>query len=175
MSRIATTDQTLIDRIGLNDTDAFEELYRQYWHSLFIYSFRKLQAHADAKKIVRTIFIDLWEMRHTIPVDFSISEHFYTEVRKQVIKSLSEKVANASDADCVAEKFSTEFTVNSLLAARKPITKQYTVVNKRSELMRQESAHMQMTGQTALPGIKWVLQSLTNKISLTNLLSYPKN
>lgn len=174
MSRIATTDQALVDRLGLNDTDAFETIYRQYWHSLYLYSYRKLQSAEDAKKIVRTLFINLWEMRDTIPASFSLSEFFYTEVRKQVVKSLSEKMTGSKDADYVAQKFSGEFTVNSLLAARKPVRKVCRVHDSPVELIRQQQ-YQYGPGQNSLAGIKWVLNSLTNKISLTNLLSYPKN
>ncbi len=174
MSRIATPDQARVDRLGLNDTDAFETIYRQYWHSLYLYSYRKLRSTEDAKKIVRTLFINLWEMRMEIPANFSLSEYFYTEVRKQVVRSLSEKMTERENADYVAQKFSGEFTVNSLLAARKPVRKAYQAHNSPVELMRQQQ-YQYGSGQNSLAGIKWVLHSLTNKISLTNLLTYPKN
>ena len=175
MSRILTTDQALIDRLSLNDTDAFEELYRQFWHSLYLYSYRKLQSSTDAKKIVSTIFVQLWEKRHSLPVTFSLSEYLYSEVRKMVVKSLSEKLAENSDQECLEKRFSNEFSVQSLLAARKPISRQYTVINKTSELMRQEAGQTGIEAQTTLSTVKWLLQSFTNKLSLINLLSYPKN
>ncbi len=175
MSRILTTDQTLIDRLSLNDTDAFEELYRQYWHSLYLYCLKKLQSPADAKKIVRTIFIDIWERRHSLPVSFSLPQHLYAEVRQMVVKSLSEKLATSEDQECVEKRFSHEFSVQSLLAARKPISGRYTVINKPSELIRQQTGQTGVAGQTTLATMKWMLQSFTNKISITNILSYTKN
>ncbi len=175
MSRILTTDQALIDRLGLDDTDAFEELYRQYWHSLYLYSYRKLQSRTDAKKIVSSIFIELWEKRRSLPVTFSLPQHLYAEVRRLVVKSLSEKLADNSDHTCLEKRFSNEFSVQSLLAARKPISGQYTVINKPSELMRQHAGQTGIGAQTTISTVKWLLQSFTNKLSLINLLSYPKN
>ena len=92
-----------------------------------------------------------------------------------VVKSLSEKLAENSDQECLEKRFSNEFSVQSLLAARKPISRQYTVINKTSELMRQEAGQTGIEAQTTLSTVKWLLQSFTNKLSLINLLSYPKN
>ena len=44
MSRILIEDQTLIDRLVINDTDAFEELYLRYWSGLYLYCVKKLQS-----------------------------------------------------------------------------------------------------------------------------------
>ena len=175
MSRILTTDQSLIDRLSLNDTDAFEELYRQYWHSLYLYCLKKLQSPTDAKKIVRTIFINLWEQRHSLPVSFSLPQHLYAEVRQLVVKSLSENLATSEDQECVEKRFSHEFSVQSLLAARRPISGRYTVINKPSELIRQQTGQTGVAAQTTLATMKWMLQSFTNKISITSILSYTKN
>ncbi len=175
MSRILTPDQSLVDRLVLDDTEAFEELYRHYWHSLYRYSVRKLQSPADAKKIVRTIFIELWEQRHSLPVSFSLSQHLYAEVRKLVVKSLSEKLEQPGAHEIIEKRFGQEFSVESLLAARKPISGKYTVINTRSELIRQQTGQNGMAAQTTLSTVKWLLQSFTNKLSIINLLSYPKN
>lgn len=175
MSRILTNDQTLIDRLSLNDTTAFEELYRHYWHSLYLYCLKKLQSPKDAKIIVRTIFIDIWEKRHTLPVSFSLSKHLYEEVRKAVIKSLSQKLANTNDHACIEKRLIIEFSVQSLQAARKPVTNKYTVINKPSELIRQQTGQIGTENYNTLATVKWMFQSLTDKLSRSNILSYPKN
>lgn len=175
MSRISTTDQILIDRLLLNDTDAFEELYRQYWHSLYIYSLKKLQSPTDAKKIVRTIFIELWQQRQTLPESFSLSQHLYSEVRKMVVKSLSEKLVETKDHELIEKRFTKEFSVSSLLAARMPVSGKYTIINTPNELIRQQTGQSGIAAHTTLSTVKWLLQSFTNKLSILNLLSYPKN
>jgi DNA-directed RNA polymerase specialized sigma24 family protein len=175
MSRNLTTDQTLIDRLSLNDTDAFEELYRQYWHGLYLYSLKKLQSREDAKIIVRTIFIDLWEKRDSLPVSFSLSKFFYEEVRKTVVKCLSKKLAEQNDIVWFENKLSAEFSVQSLQAARKPVTRKYAMINKRSELIRQQTGQAGTEHYNTFATVKWMFQSLTDKLSITNFLSYPKN
>lgn len=175
MSRILTNDQTLIDRLRLNDTDAFEELYYHYWHGLYLYCLKKLRSSEDAKIVVRTIFIDLWEKRHSFPVSFSLNQHLYQEVRKTVVKHLSEKLATTNDPACLEKVLLTEFSVQSLQAARNPVTKKYTVINKPSELIKQQTGQAGMEHYNTLATVKWVFQSITDKLSITNILSYPKN
>ena len=92
-----------------------------------------------------------------------------------VVKSLSEKLATSEDQECVEKRFSHEFSVQSLLAARRPISGRYTVINKPSELIRQQTGQTGVAAQTTLATMKWMLQSFTNKISITSILSYTKN
>lgn len=171
-SRIFIEDQTLVDRLSLNDTEAFEELYRRHWHGLYIYCLKKLHSSQDAKIIVRDIFRDIWEKRDSLPVSFSLSRHLYQEVRNQVIKCLNQKLA----AECkqIESWLPDEFKAESLQAAKRPVRNKYTVINSRSELMRQEAIHA-TTETNTLDTIKLMVHSLTAKLSLTNILSYPKN
>ena len=68
MSRNFTPDKILIDQLLLNDTEAFEELYHRHCYPLYNYCNEKLNSPADARAIVRDIFIGLWEKRQTLPV-----------------------------------------------------------------------------------------------------------
>jgi len=174
MSRIFTEDQVLIDRLGINDTDAFEELYRRYWYGLYRYCLKKLHSEPDARIIVRDIFITIWQNRETLPVSFSISKYLYEEVRNRVIKCLNEKLTDTNLNVCIEQWLSSEFTVQSLQAARKPVRNNYTVINKPSELIRQQTGQIGIENNT-IDSIKWMFQSLTAKLSLNNLLSYTKN
>ena len=121
MSRNYSSDQELIDKLTLNDTLAFEELYRRYWYNLYSYSLKKLHSSDDARKIVRNIFIQLWENRHRNPVDFSISQHLYSHVRMAVVECLNERLNNAADQELIAETLLNSFSVEALEPARKPV------------------------------------------------------
>ncbi len=175
MRRIFADDQTLIDRLGLNDTEAFEELYRRYWYSLYVYCLKKLYSPSDAKIIVRDIFIDIWEKRHSLPSSFSISKHLYEEVRKTVIECLSKKLADTNTNVFFKNRLLAEFSAQALQAARIPVTSKNRVINKPSELMRQQSVYTDVHDYTALSAMKWLFHSFATKLSIHNLLSYSKN
>jgi len=122
------------------------------------------------------IFISIWEKRNEIPVTFSISRHLYTEVRKQVVKSLNSKLADQDEAACVETWLSKEFSIESLQAAKNPVCNKIRIINKPSEVVRQQTNMMNKTeGQSTLEHIKWIFHSLTNRLSLTNIMSYYKN
>lgn len=171
-SRIFIDEQILLDRLNLNDTEAFEELYRRHWHGLYVYCLKKLHSSRDAKIIVRDIFRDIWEKRNSLPVSFSLSRYLYQEVRNQVIKCLNQKLA--LECTQIESWLPDEFSAESLQAAKKPVRNKYTVINSRSELMKQEAIHASVETNT-LDTIKLMIHSLSAKLSLANILSYPKN
>ncbi len=121
MSRNFTTDQVLIDQLLLDDTDAFEELYRRYWYALYVYCIKKLHSPDDAKCIVRDLFIELWKERKSWPISFSVSQHLYDGVRKAVIKSLSRALESSNNIEIIGEKILPEFSIQSLQQARQPV------------------------------------------------------
>jgi len=123
MGRNFTPDQELIDRLLLNDTLAFEELYRRYWYSLYSYCSKKLRSSEDARGIVRRIFIDLWENRHSTPVDFSISQHLYSKVRLAVVESLTARLDSITEDELIDEEVLTSFSVKALEPARQPVVR----------------------------------------------------
>jgi DNA-directed RNA polymerase specialized sigma24 family protein len=88
MSRNFVSDQVLLTNLRLNDPKAFEELFRRYWHILYIYSLRKLRSSDEARQIIRNLFKELWEKRQLWPADFSLSTYLYAGIRKAVLTRL---------------------------------------------------------------------------------------
>ena len=121
MSRNFTPDEKLIDRLLLDDTTAFEELHHRYCFSLYQYCAGKLKSPEDAKRIVRDLFISIWDQRHSLPVDFSLSYYLYSEVRKAVVKCLNEKAKDESAAELIEKEIIPGFSVAELMKARQPV------------------------------------------------------
>jgi DNA-directed RNA polymerase specialized sigma24 family protein len=122
MSRNFTPDETLIDRLLLNDTEAFEEIHHRYAMYLYSYSLNKLGSKEDARKITRDIFIALWESRTTLPVNFSISYHLYAAVRREVIRYVYEKTGEAPDWATIEKQIIPGFQLARLQSARQPVS-----------------------------------------------------
>ena len=121
MRRNFTPDQTLIDKLLLDDTLAFEELSRRYCYPLYTYCMSKLNSKEDSKRIVRNIFIALWENRSELSVNFSISVHLYTEVRKAVVQCINVKLNKEIDIPVIEERIIPGFSLIELNKARLPI------------------------------------------------------
>lgn len=88
MSRNSTADQTLTERLVFNDTKAFEELYHRYWYSLYFFGLRKLQCTNEARQMVKTVFVDLWQRRHSLIASMHLAQYLYEEGKKDAAKRL---------------------------------------------------------------------------------------
>jgi DNA-directed RNA polymerase specialized sigma24 family protein len=122
MSRNFTPDETLIDKLLLDDTDAVEELHRRYCYPLYKYCNEKLDSPGDARRITRDIFISLWENRHRLPVGYSISFHLYTEVRKAVVRCVNEKLLDKENIPVIEKQIIPGFSLDYLQKARQPVS-----------------------------------------------------
>jgi hypothetical protein len=120
ISRNFIPEQTLLDRLPFDDTTALEELSRRYCYSLYVYCMSKLNSKEDAKRIVRNIFIALWEDRFSLPVNFSLSLHLYTQVRKAVVQCINTKLNNEKDAMLIEQGIIQGFSATELQKAKLP-------------------------------------------------------
>jgi DNA-directed RNA polymerase specialized sigma24 family protein len=123
MSRNFTPEQTLIDKLPFGDEAALEELSRRYSYSLYSYCMTKLNSPEDAKRIVRNIFISLWESRDTLPDNFSLPVHLYTEVRKAVVQCVNGKLKTSSNIPAIEKQILPGFSVSELQKAKQPVNK----------------------------------------------------
>jgi DNA-directed RNA polymerase specialized sigma24 family protein len=164
-SRNFVSDQELVDRLLLNDTDAFEELYRRYWHSLYIYSLKKLLSSEDARNIVKDIYIDLWENRHNWPADFSVARHLYSAVRTAVVKCVHDKLANGEDIEMIQQHIIPGFTLESLQTARKPVSLQQPTPDKYPTVTSTHLENQKGYRYNPIDGLKWLLQIVNSKLN----------
>lgn len=126
MSRNFIPEETLVDRLAINDTEAFEELHHRYCVSLYTYCVRKLNSPTEAKRIVREIFVSLWENRNALPVNFSISKHLYAEVRRKVIESINKNLQEDEPVLNIEENIIPGFNVMQLRKAKAPVKTSFT-------------------------------------------------
>jgi hypothetical protein len=121
MSRNFTPEQDLIDKLPFGDGAALEELSRRYSFPLYSYCVSKLNSPEDAKRIVRNIFISLWENRDRIPENFQLSVHLYTEVRKAVVQCINSKLKTSTNIPAIEKKVLPGFSIQELQKAKKPV------------------------------------------------------
>jgi DNA-directed RNA polymerase specialized sigma24 family protein len=60
------SDQELIQLLGANDRDAFEQLYERHWFELYQSAFYLLRETNAAKDILQDVFLWVWENRGAI-------------------------------------------------------------------------------------------------------------
>jgi len=113
MSRNFTADQILTERLIINDTKAFEELYRRYWYSLYFFGLRKLQSKEESKHLVQNIFVDLWQQRHSFTASFHLAQHLYEEGKRDVSNRLDQRITSFNDSDLIETDMLSETNIES--------------------------------------------------------------
>lgn len=167
ISRNFIPEQALIDRLLADDASAMEELTRRYCYSLYKYCMDKLNSKEDSKRIVRNIFIALWEDRQTLPADFSLSTHLYTQVRKGVVQCINNKLNSTADVSNIEENIIPEFSAKALQKAKQPVTTLYAKksVHQPSAVMHrsyEESWWGKYTPNVSLKNLKHALLNMVN-------------
>ncbi len=60
------THKMLLEGLKNGDHDAYKAVFDLYWDPLFSYALRKIKSSEDAKEIVQSLFLQLWEGRERI-------------------------------------------------------------------------------------------------------------
>lgn len=80
----AERDTRLLELLKEGSAEAFEEIFRKYWHSLYLKARSKTMSHDEAEEIVQSIFSTLWEKRSSIFITH-LSFYLHTAVRNRII------------------------------------------------------------------------------------------
>ncbi len=77
------------------ENSAVEEIYKQcfdqYFEKLFSYAFTILKDNAEAKDIVQSAFVRLWEKRMEVNMSASAQSYLYTSVHRLALNSIRNK------------------------------------------------------------------------------------
>lgn len=80
----ADRDTRLLEQLKKGSAEAFEEIFRKYWHSLYLKARSRMMSHDEAEEIVQSIFSTLWEKRATTIIS-QLSFYLHTAVRNRII------------------------------------------------------------------------------------------
>src|ERR1700754_3206774 len=89
----AKRDTLLLARLSEGSVEAFEEIFRKYWHTLYLKARSKTMSHDEAEEIVQSIFSTLWEKRCTIVITH-LPYYLNAAVKNRVIDRVREKATH---------------------------------------------------------------------------------
>ncbi|WP_443938300.1 RNA polymerase sigma factor [Pedobacter sp. MW01-1-1] len=101
MKKECWDDYQLIDRLHLDDADAFEVVFKNFKPKLYNFSWRFLRNKAQCEEVVQETFIKLWINRKKLDHNFSLAPYVFTIARRLTLNSLR----NRSTASLAIEKF----------------------------------------------------------------------
>lgn len=91
MSYRIKSDKELVVLLNDNNEGAFRELYLRYKDRLWNYIFAFLKAGDESDDLIQEIFIQLWELRHSINPELSLSAFIYTIAKNKVLNYFRDK------------------------------------------------------------------------------------
>jgi RNA polymerase sigma-70 factor (family 1) len=78
------TDEILLQLLKADNDKAFKEIYSRYWKSVFESAYHRLANKEVAKELVQTIFLRIWEKRHSIQIHH-LHSYLQTAIKNSII------------------------------------------------------------------------------------------
>ena len=75
------SDLDLIELIRQGESNAFQELYKRYWRSLYQKARQKVKAEPDAGDLVQDVFVSLWKGRASLHIRDSVGAYLFTVLK----------------------------------------------------------------------------------------------
>jgi RNA polymerase sigma-70 factor (ECF subfamily) len=115
----------MIDAIKRGDEFAFEQAYIAHRSRVYGYFLKKAKDPEDARDLLQTTFLKLWQYRQSLSTEYLIEQHIFQIARTVFIDHLRKqnrraKLRNINADDVPATQYthlSTEFDVRSRLGA----------------------------------------------------------
>ena len=90
------SDAVLAKLLQTGDEEAFQAIYRKYWHPLLVVARKKLYSQENAEELIQDLFVDLWERRETIQIE---------ELKKYLFGAVKYKILNHIKALLIRQKY----------------------------------------------------------------------
>jgi RNA polymerase sigma-70 factor (ECF subfamily) len=84
-------EELLLKNLRKGSEEAFEQIFKAYWHPLYTIARSKVQSHEEAEEIIQSIFSTIWEKKETLLIT-NLSHYLQACVRNRVINHIRLKV-----------------------------------------------------------------------------------
>lgn len=86
------SDALLVKLLKADDAEAFQEIYRRYWHMLFVMARRKLYSQENAEEIVQDLFASIWSRRTDTQIE-DLKRYLFSSAKYLIINNIKSKIA----------------------------------------------------------------------------------
>ncbi len=78
------SDTELTDLLRESNHAAYTEIYKRYFHLLYVHAYKKLRDEEQAKDVIQDLFTNLWIRRDTNFIGTNLGGYLYTAVRNKI-------------------------------------------------------------------------------------------
>ena len=83
---MTVTDNELVERLKKGDLEAFDMIYDMYAGRLYAFGMRYLRSTEEAKELVQSVFMKVWENHRTIDLSLSFRSYLFTIAYNDICK-----------------------------------------------------------------------------------------
>lgn len=85
------TDQQLLSLAKAGHERAISEIFERYWHKLLAVALNRLDNLEDAEECVQDVFINLWKIRETLELKYTLYTYLSAAVRYRVLDKMNQQ------------------------------------------------------------------------------------
>lgn len=97
------TDLELTELLKMQDELAFAQVYKRYWHPLFLHAYKMLEDEDVAKDIIQELFISFWSKSPALQIKTNLKAYLYVMVRNRIINHIRNNKVNDNFISMLAE------------------------------------------------------------------------
>lgn len=111
------SDELLVRLLRVDDADAFNEIYKRYWKSLFQSARFKVKSEEIAEELLQNLFLNLWEKRAVQQIE-NLSGYLFSVLKYQIVNHyralfLAEKYADFAQSQLEGYDHEADVVVNT--------------------------------------------------------------
>lgn len=86
------TDAKLLSLVKEGNKEAFDCIYKKYWHILLDEAYKRLKSKEESEEIVQELFIHLWCKRQEIHLTHSFSTYISVALKYRIFNHIRKKI-----------------------------------------------------------------------------------
>lgn len=86
------SDEELLSLVREGQRAAFAVLYDRYWKSLIMKALYRLKSQEDAEEVVQTLFVNLWNRRERLVLQYSFKTYISAALRYELLHHIAKYI-----------------------------------------------------------------------------------
>lgn len=134
------SDHQLVFLLKEGNQPAMTAIFERYWERLFAVALNRLDSQEEAEECVQDVFINLWRLRETLDLKYSLYTYLSAAVRYRVLELLDARYRQSKHAPDVLsyllENNSTVHSPESSLLEKELLSRVEAIVERLPEKCR---------------------------------------
>ena len=89
--KLTPDDGDLVERLLRGDVEAFDSIYYKYSGKLYAFGLKYLRSSAEAKELVQSVFLKVWENHKSLKKETSFKSYLFTIAYNDICKLLRKR------------------------------------------------------------------------------------